>query len=99
MSSKINDQSFQFGCLEIASLRELRDRIAKVENGAGKPRMAELVGEAKASHADPANAGAVRSDVRPYAQWTDSCLRWIVDQKLVSRAPQNVPTERDTICI
>ncbi len=59
LSSKINDQSFQFGCLEIASLRELRERVAKVANGAGKLQVAELVGDAKALHADSANAGAV----------------------------------------
>ena len=46
LSSKINDQSFQFGCFDIASLRELRDRVAKVDNGAGKFQVAELVGEA-----------------------------------------------------
>jgi acetyl esterase/lipase/murein DD-endopeptidase MepM/ murein hydrolase activator NlpD len=32
----------------------------------------------------------VRSDVRPYAQWTDTCLRWMVDQKLVSRKDSQV---------
>ena len=31
LSSKISDQSFQCGCLEIVSLRELRERVAKVE--------------------------------------------------------------------
>ncbi len=59
LASKVNDQSFQFGCLEIASLRELRKRVAKVENTQGKLHVAELVGDAKALHADTANAGAV----------------------------------------
>jgi protein-tyrosine phosphatase len=59
LSSKVNDQSFQFGCLEITSLRELRERVANVEDGAGKLQAAELVGDAKELHADPANAGAV----------------------------------------
>jgi hypothetical protein len=59
LSSKVNDQFFQFGRLEIASLRALRERAAKVANGAGKLQVAESVGDAKALHADPANAGAV----------------------------------------
>ena len=59
LASKVNDRSFQFGCLEIASLRELRERVAKVENTPGKLRVAELVGDAKAIHADSANAGAM----------------------------------------
>ena len=59
LSSKVNDQSFQCGRLEITSLQNLRERVAKVESGAGKLQMAELAGDAKALHADPANAGAV----------------------------------------
>ncbi len=59
LSSKINLQSFQCGCLEIVSLRELRERVAKVENVEGKLQVAELVGDAQALHAEPANAGAV----------------------------------------
>ena len=59
LASKVNEQSFQFGCLEIASLRELRERVAKVENTPGKLQVAELVGDAKALHANSANAGAM----------------------------------------
>jgi hypothetical protein len=59
LTSKVNSQSFQFGCLEIASLQELRERVAQVETGSGKLQMAELVGDAKALHADSANAGAL----------------------------------------
>ena len=40
-------------------LSELRTRVAAVENGAGKLRFAELVGDAKALHSDVANAGAL----------------------------------------
>jgi len=59
LASKVNDRSFQFGCLEIASLGELRERVAKVENTPGKLQVSELVGDAKALHADAANAGVV----------------------------------------
>ena len=59
LASKVNDRSFQFGWLEIASLRELRERVAKVENTPGKLQVAELVGDAKALHANSANAGAM----------------------------------------
>ena len=59
LASKVNDRTFQFGCLEIASLGELRERVAKVENTPGKLQVAELVGDAKALHVDSANAGAL----------------------------------------
>ena len=59
LTSKVNDRSFQFGRLEIASLGELRERAAKVGNGIGKLQLSELVGDAKALHVEAANAGAM----------------------------------------
>ena len=59
LTSNVNAHSFQFGSLEIASLRELRERAAKVDNSSGSLKVAELVGDARALHADSANAGAM----------------------------------------
>lgn len=59
LSSKVNARSFQFGSLEIASLRELRERANKVQNSYGRLKVVELVGDAKALHADSVNAGAM----------------------------------------
>ena len=59
LTSKVNAQSFQFGSLEIASLRELRERAVKVKYSSGNLQVAELVGDAKALHADSTNAGAM----------------------------------------
>lgn len=51
LTSNVNAQSFQFGSLEIASLRELRERAANVENSSGRLKVTELVGDARARRA------------------------------------------------
>lgn len=58
LTSQVNGATYQCGRLEMVSLRELRKRVASVGGPSGKLKLAELVGDAKAIHADIASAGA-----------------------------------------
>lgn len=58
MTSTVNGRSYGCGTLTLPSLGELRRRLGAAE-GSGRPRVRELVGDVRALHADPANAGAV----------------------------------------
>ncbi len=59
MTSQVNGATIQCGLLEILSLRELRKKVATSGGPSGKLKMVELVGDAKALHADIANAGSI----------------------------------------
>jgi hypothetical protein len=59
LTSSVNGASYQCGKLDIVSLGELRQRVAEVDGQNGKMTISELVGDAKAIHADASNAGAV----------------------------------------
>ena len=59
LTSQVNGATYQCGRLEMESLRELRKRVASSGGPSGKLKMSELVGDAKALHADHANAGAI----------------------------------------
>ena len=63
LPSKVNVASFECGRSEVLAVGELRNRVTMVESGSGKLRVAELVGDAKALHADVANAGALEERV------------------------------------
>ncbi len=57
--SKVNGHTYQCGTLQIASLAELRQKVSSLGDAAGNLKVDEVVGDAKALHADPANAGAM----------------------------------------
>jgi hypothetical protein len=63
LRSKVNGRSFEYGQLEVVSLKSLRARVAGVmkvgTSGSSSLDVMELVGDAKALHADPSNTGAV----------------------------------------
>ncbi len=59
LTSQVNGESYECGWLEILSLQELRERVAAVGQSDRVLQVAELVGNAKALHGDPANAGAL----------------------------------------
>jgi hypothetical protein len=59
LTSRVNGATYQCGKLDIVSLGALRQRIAEVDGRKGKLAISELVGDAKAIHADASNAGAV----------------------------------------
>lgn len=58
LTSQVNGMTYQCGRLEIVSLGELRKQVATVSGRAGRLKLSELVGDAKALHIDVANAGA-----------------------------------------
>jgi len=59
LTSRVNGATYQCGKLDIVPWGELRRRIAEVDGRNGKLTISELVGDAKAIHADASNAGAV----------------------------------------
>jgi Dual specificity phosphatase, catalytic domain len=59
LTSHVNGLAYQCGRLEIVSLSELRKRVAGIDDRSGTLSLSEVVGDAKALHTDPANAGAV----------------------------------------
>ena len=59
ITSQVNGMNYQCGRLEIVSLGVLRKRVATMGGRAGKLTISELVGDAKALHADVGNAGSV----------------------------------------
>lgn len=59
LTSRVNGATYQCGKLDIVPLGELRRRLAEVDGRKGKLTISELVGDAKAIHADASNAGAV----------------------------------------
>jgi hypothetical protein len=58
LHSKANGRSFQVGQLRTPSLGELRTACDTVDLPAGQLRVTEVLADAGALHADPANAGA-----------------------------------------
>jgi hypothetical protein len=59
LTSHVNGATYQCGKLEIVSLGELRKRVSAIGGLGGKLQLSEIVGDAKALHADVDNAGAV----------------------------------------
>ena len=60
LRSKRRNTEWTCGTLELVSLAELRRRAHNVSTSAGPQiQLSELVGDAKALHADSANAGAL----------------------------------------
>jgi hypothetical protein len=59
LTSQVNGLTYQCGRLEIVSLSELRKRVAPMGGRSGNLTISELVGDAKALHADVGNAGCV----------------------------------------
>lgn len=59
LSSKINGRSFVCGRLETPSLGELRSAASRCHLPAGKIILREVIDDAKATHADMNNAGAL----------------------------------------
>ncbi|MDX1926273.1 MAG: hypothetical protein SFV81_07140 [Pirellulaceae bacterium] len=60
LRSKLRGTEWTCGKLEITSLGDLRSQVNGLLSNAKRPiRIAELVGDARALHADPVNAGAV----------------------------------------
>ncbi|MEZ5007829.1 MAG: hypothetical protein R2753_06705 [Chitinophagales bacterium] len=58
MTSKINGKSFQFGLLEIPTLKELKEQSI-VENYKGRITVKEIVGNVQEIHCDPTNNNAL----------------------------------------
>ena len=58
LTSKINDSSWRCGALEMATLADLRKRVSAVDAVSAPLKVCELIGDAKALHADAGNAGA-----------------------------------------
>jgi lipoprotein signal peptidase len=58
LTSKINDRTYRCGTLEVISLADLRQKVAQLGDFGGKLSVGEVVGDAKALHADTANQGA-----------------------------------------
>jgi hypothetical protein len=59
LTSHVNGATYQCGKLEIVSLGELRKKVSAIGGLGGKLQLSEIVGDAKALHADVDNAGAV----------------------------------------
>ncbi len=59
LRSRVNGRAYRYGRLETPSLAELRARVAQEKRPAGRLTVAQVVGEARALHGDPANAGAL----------------------------------------
>ncbi|MBL3656913.1 hypothetical protein [Fulvivirga sediminis] len=57
--SKANKRSFQFGQLEVPTLKELKEKSLKLPNYDGEIHLEEVVGNIGNIHADPSNAGAL----------------------------------------
>lgn len=56
--SKVNGAEFIYGKLDLASLQELRNRVASIQTYNSKIQVTELVGNTQTFHKEPANAGA-----------------------------------------
>lgn len=54
-----NGKAYDCGRLEIVSLLELRERVARTTTTPARLQVAEFVGDAQALHADPANSGTI----------------------------------------
>jgi len=59
LRSLVNEKGYQCGVLETPTLDELRNRVRGLDQPAGKISVCEIIGDAKAMHADGANAGAL----------------------------------------
>jgi hypothetical protein len=59
MTSKVNGRSFFCGQLETPSLAELRSTVRQCTAVPGQITVREVIGDAKALHADPENTGAL----------------------------------------
>ncbi len=59
MTSQINGKSFQFGSLEIPTLKELKEQSPSREIYKGKIRVNEIVGNVQEIHCEPSNANAL----------------------------------------
>ncbi|MCB9679126.1 MAG: hypothetical protein H6737_28750 [Alphaproteobacteria bacterium] len=57
MTSRVNGRTYGCGRLAIPTLAALRSAVARSPRS-GRPTLVEVVGDARAQHADPANAGA-----------------------------------------
>jgi hypothetical protein len=58
ITSKANGRTMRHGRFETPTLHELRQRWQGLAGG-GRLRLREVIGDARALHADPANAGAL----------------------------------------
>lgn len=59
MRSLVNGKSYTFGHLEVASLYQLRERVAEIESLRGKIEIREEVADVRDLHLDESNAGAL----------------------------------------
>lgn len=60
LHSRVNGRSYAIGCLELVSLRELRQRVAGLAAGAAGPtRVTEISGDVRALHQAPEHGGAL----------------------------------------
>ena len=57
--SKVNNRKYQFGNLELVSVKELRDKVSANKKGDNKLIISECVGDVKLLHADIDNENAV----------------------------------------
>ena len=58
LTSLVNGESFQFGTLEIPTLKELKEQSSKV-NYKGKITVKEIIGNVQEIHCDPINNNAL----------------------------------------
>ncbi|MEM7314258.1 MAG: hypothetical protein AAF497_14005 [Planctomycetota bacterium] len=58
ITSKANGETYRCGRLEIVALKELRERVHKLESNAGRLQVSEVVDNVQNLHIDPTNAGA-----------------------------------------
>lgn len=59
MTSRINQATYRCGRLEVPSLEKLRQRSAMTSRGEHGISVSGVIGDARALHAEPSNAGAV----------------------------------------
>lgn len=59
LMSTVNGRSWGCGTLTLPSLGELRAALASGPPAEGRPRLRQIVGDVRALHADPTNAGAL----------------------------------------
>lgn len=59
LRSKVNGRSYGVGTFEMASLAELRDRVASSQGAAGRPRISIVQGDVRKMHQAPEYAGAL----------------------------------------
>jgi len=59
ITSKVNGNSYTYGCLEIPSLKDLRERIPLLSTFNDKISVIEVVGDVQSLHKEPKNAGAL----------------------------------------